>query len=118
MPQPNPTPPMTGTMPQPNPTPPTTGTTPPPGPPSGPGNGGQGDHGQGNGFGFGEVRPGHGFGDQNHIHHFRLNRHHLFCFFVHRHVVIRIIRLNDHRVVIVKTIVPGHLVCLNPFREF
>ncbi|KPI17172.1 hypothetical protein OK006_10554 [Actinobacteria bacterium OK006] len=101
--------------PQPSPTPPTTSTMPQPGTASGSDNGGRVGHGQDNGFGFGNVRPGPGFGDRNHIHHFRLHR---FCFFVHRHVVIRIIRFDDRRVVIVKTIVPGHLVCLSPFRDF
>ncbi|MER5699179.1 hypothetical protein ACWDBO_47265 [Streptomyces mirabilis] len=117
-PQPSPTPPTTSTMPQPGPTPPTTGTStmPQPGTASGSDNGGRVGHGQDNGFGFGNVRPGPGFGDRNHIHHFRL--HHRFCFFVHRHVVIRNIRFDDRRVVIVKTIVPGHLVCLSPFRDF
>lgn len=138
MPQPGPTPPTTGTgtmplpgpnplttgtgsMPQPGPpTPPTTGIMPQPGTASGSDNGGRVGHGQDNGFGFGfgGVRPGHGFGDRNHIHHFRLHQHHRSCFFVHRHVVIRIIRFDGHRVVIVKTIVPGHLVCLTPFRDF
>jgi hypothetical protein len=74
--------------------------------------------GSDNGIGFGNIRPGHGFGDRNHIHIFRLHRHHdRFCFFVHRHTVIRIFRFDD-RVVIVKKIIPGHVVCISPFRDF
>jgi len=103
--------------PQPSPAPPTTSTMPQPGTASGSDNGGRVGHGEDNAVGFGDVRPGHGSGDRNHSHIFRLHQHHRFCFFVHRHVVIRIFRFDD-RVVIVKTIVPGHLVCLSPFRDF
>lgn len=101
--------------PQPGPTPPTASTMPQPG--TGPGfdNGGRVGLGQGNGFGFGDVRPGHGFGDRSHIPRFR---HPQLCFFIHRHTVVRIVRFDDGRVVIIKTIVPGHLVCLSPFRDF
>ncbi|WP_406436897.1 hypothetical protein OHB00_22400 [Streptomyces sp. NBC_00631] len=103
--------------PQPGPAPPTTGTMPQPGTASGSDDGARVGHGPGNGFGSGDVRPGHGFGDRNHDH-FPLDRHHRFCFFVHRHVAVRIIRFVDGRVLIVKTIIPGHLVCLSPFRGF
>ncbi|MEV7690320.1 hypothetical protein [Streptomyces bungoensis] len=90
---------------------------PQPGATSGSDNGGRTGHGEENGFGFGDVRPGHGFGDRNHAHFFGLHRHHRFCFFVHSHVAVRVFRFHD-RVVIVKTIVPGHLVCLSAFRDF
>ncbi|GLX49550.1 hypothetical protein Shyhy01_25000 [Streptomyces hygroscopicus subsp. hygroscopicus] len=96
--------------PQPGPPPPVSSPVPQPGT----------DSGSDNGFGFGNVRPGHGFGDRNHTHVFRLHRQHRFeeeCFFVHRHVVVRIFR-HDDRVVIIKTVVPGHLVCITPFRDF